>query len=123
MNHLFKLKKDGKTVGYAHINGYGQLMFRFPKDSDWWCKDKFWDMMREKYGFGIPPCSYYPFVTKDKNGKDVFAGDRIRRINGEPCFVEWFAEECRYVLHNNENYYDMDVFELEQGIELIEDKA
>lgn len=61
------------------------------------------------------------FVTKDKHGKDVFAGDRVKRINGEPCFVEWFADECRYVLHNNDNYYDIDILELQQGIELIED--
>ena len=107
--HLFKLKKDGKTVGYLKL-AKGWTQFQHLDFDNWYYPCDFtWD-------------TAYPFVTKDKNGKDVFARDRIRRINGEPCFIEWFAEECRYVLHNNDNYYDIDVLELEQGIELIEEK-
>jgi len=63
----------------------------------------------------------HPFVCPDKNGKDVYAGDRIKRISGEPCIVEWCADELRYILHNNDNYYDIDILEMEQGFELIEE--
>lgn len=51
--HLFKLKKDGKTVGYMCIKD-GCVST---------CSDP-WDIA-------------HPFVTKDKHGKDVFAGDRV----------------------------------------------
>lgn len=136
--HLFKLKKDGKCVGYAHINGYGQLMFRLPNDSDWYCKDSFWPMLINRYGFGIPTCSYHPFVTKDKNGKDVFAGDKVKRVNytGDPQPREKAEQEGIVVWHHgflqwslkigSENSYhledlaDSEIFE--DGIELIEEK-
>lgn len=128
MEHLFKLKKDGKTVGYAHINHYGQLMFRLPNESDWWCKDKFWELMRVKYGFGIPPCSYHPFVTKDKDGKDVFAGDIVKVYFGElPSTLTAKAKiiysHCQFMAggieeDNNKGPWSLD----SKHIELIEDK-
>lgn len=124
--HLFKLKKDGKTVGYLLIED-GFLMVSENGIN-------YYSAYEQSPAGGLKICqegnifslidfdTSHPFVCKDKNGKDVFVGDRVRRINGEPCFIEWYAEECRYVLHNNQNYYDIDVLELEQGIELIEEK-
>ena len=116
--HLFKLKKDGKTVGYLKIDR-GLVCWKHTTLSV--TINETWYTVHNSTRIDFN--TTHPFVTKDKNGKDVFAGDRIRRINGEPCFIKWYAEECRYVLHNNQNYYDIDVLELEQGIELIEDKA
>ncbi len=115
--HLFKLKKDGKTVGYLKIDR-GLVCWRTTTLSP--ALNKTWHMVHNSVRIDFD--SAHPFVIKDKNGKDVFAGDRVKRISGEPCFVEWYTEECRYVLHNNQNYYDIDVLELEQGIELIEEK-
>ena len=37
------------------------------------------------------------FVTKDKLGKDVFAGDKVK-ANGIIAIVNWDARECRYML-------------------------
>lgn len=70
--HLFKLKKDGKTVGYLKISG-----------KIWWKTNRSWIEIDPQEG-----CSEFfeddngwdtahPFVTKDKNGKDVFADDEV----------------------------------------------
>lgn len=109
--YLFKLKKDGKTVGYCEwTEDWGWKYF-----NDLNPENKFTHFMVAQTGF-----TAHPFVTK-KNDKDIFAGDRIRRVDGEPCVVEWFAEECRYILRNNQNCYDIDPLEYEQ-FELIEEE-
>lgn len=130
--HKFKLKKDGKTVGYSHINQYGQLMFRFPHDEDWWCISKFWSKMIERYKFGICPCTYHPFVTKDKNGKDVFADDEIKALTfwrgncKEPQTITGKVglrdETLSYVLYHTPNTPEcIELWKL-TDIELIENK-
>ena len=131
--HLFKLKKDSKTVGYSHINNYGQLMFRFPDEADWWCINIFWSKMIDRYGFGICPCSYHPFVTKDKTGKDVFKGDEVLVYKGKKNIGEGyvdFNERFLWWVVNNSNQdndrespQDWSQLSLcDVDIELIEDK-
>lgn len=70
MEHLFKLKKDGKTVGYYRFAPYrdeGDMELQMRIDGkEWWSSGDMLDFD-----------SIHPFVTKDKNGKDVFADDEI----------------------------------------------
>lgn len=117
---LFKLKRDGKTVGYMKINPKGKwdklhpmedkFMFRpigLAHENKWYC-----------IGFRcLDFDSIYPFVTKDKNGKDVFADDTLRVPTANKgvrhCKVHWdkygwFPWTC---MRNIDEY-----------IELIEDK-
>ncbi len=85
MKHLFKLKKDGKTVGYLQLRGgvpspetaaekpltaiVGLVWYNAEKTIMAWRDIELqWD-------------TAHPFVTKDKTGgKDVFADDLIRGI-------------------------------------------
>ncbi len=73
MEHLFKLKKDGKTVGYLKID----------KDLVCWrhttlsaALNKTWHTVHNsvRIDFDTAHC----FVTKDKNGKDMFADDSVK---------------------------------------------
>jgi len=74
--HLFKLKKDGKTVGYLKLaNGWTQFQ-RIGRD-DWYY-----------------PCDFkwntaHPFVTKDKNGKDIYKGDETNKGIAISTFENW----------------------------------
>ena len=74
MEHLFKLKKDGKTVGYCKL-----IKYRDPLDSSrHWVG---WGYSKNGKNWGQHIISFdivLPFVTKDKNGKDVFAGDKMQ---------------------------------------------
>ncbi len=40
------------------------------------------------------------FVTKDKNGKDVFAGDKVRNQDGFACIVKYYPKKFQWGLHN-----------------------
>lgn len=73
-NHLFKLKKDGKCVGYLELRirtpyGYPVLWFRNLSRLD---EGREWHS-----GNNVQADSIHPFVTKDKHGKDVFADDPV----------------------------------------------
>lgn len=75
MTHLFKLKKDGKTVGYLRFAKYRP---QFNNDlcvqsKCLICNGAEWDE-----GDTLDYDSIYPFVCPDKNGKEVFAGDRVK---------------------------------------------
>jgi len=89
--HLFKLKKDGKTVGYLKFKN-GKFIYS-NEDGSYvspYCIS-IWE--GKVFSFSSPAydssyyehdeCEYdsiHPFVTKDKNGKDVFADDKITFI-------------------------------------------
>jgi len=88
MEHLFKLKKDGKTVGYLKFEkvGFSIAIYLTQTDLDIWYP--LWKMHYEgsshSYEFIVGKKSIYiifdsihPFVTKDKNGMDVFADDLV----------------------------------------------
>lgn len=68
MTHLFKLKKDGKTVGYCEwTEDWGWKYY-----NDLNPESKFTHFMVAQTGL-----TAHPFVCKDKNSKDVFANDPI----------------------------------------------
>jgi len=88
MDNLFKLKKDGKTVGYLEFKD-GKFIYS-NEDSSYvspylisiW-KGKVFSFSAPAYGssyYEHDECEYdsiHPYVTDDKNGDKVFAGDRI----------------------------------------------
>lgn len=77
MKHLFKLKKDGKTVGYMQLdkvvpNISGTLAWFYRsslnEDCQWVGNASPWPAFNEAL----------PYVTDDKNGEPVFAGDKCK---------------------------------------------
>ena len=121
MEHLFKLKKDGKTVGYSTLikyydpldNSRHWTMWGYSKNGKKWIQQR------------ITFDTAHPFVTKDKNGKDVFAGDKafgnvwmedlpVHRVVGEIIY-----HNCGYCLQTPTTYYHLNDL---KDIELIEDK-
>ena len=85
MNNLFKLKKDSKTVGYLDLAG---VQYPYPDHKPMFCGVRFQKIGEKNWGkHEFEWDEALPYVTDDKNGEKVFAGDRVRRINGEPCIV------------------------------------
>jgi len=119
MKHLFKLKKDGKTVGYLTfpIDPYLSVL------GIWFSKEgRNWERCPQNIIDGNDFDEALPYVCDDKNGEPVFAGDKVRRVNGEPGVVKWYEFECRYILTNNNNCYDIDELEL-NSFELIKEDS
>lgn len=74
MEHLYELKKDGKTVGYCEwTEDWGWKYY-----NDLESENKFTHFMVPQIGLTV-----HPFVTKDKNGKDVFAGDKVNYVGNK----------------------------------------
>jgi len=92
--HLFKLKNDeGKTAGYLLLKS-GAIFWKTRYECDeWTCNPE----------FAFNWASAHPFVTKDKNGEDVYAGDsvksgkRILLIVWDEDQLQWKAKECGYL--------------------------
>lgn len=72
MTHLFKLKKDGITVGYVKLWYWGGLLYSEDLRFDLMTNKP--ELPREIEGEGL---TFHPFVCKDKNDKDVFDDDPI----------------------------------------------
>ena len=113
MKHLFKLKKDGKTVGYLKLaKGWTQFHSIERPDGRWFY-----------------PCDFkwttaHPFVTTDKHGKDVFADDKIKFLTPtmmRPAegTVLWYDKLMNWIVEEktNERWSLYSVHE----IELIEE--
>lgn len=69
---LFKLKKDGKTVGYLRIK----------EGKVWWQYTEYDKLTNACWynvstGKAIDFDTAHPFVCKDKNGKNVFKDDSV----------------------------------------------
>jgi hypothetical protein len=117
MEHKFKLKKDGKTVGYLEIFAEdGEVVFR---------KDLIDDMDCDIWEQGI--CDFdtaHPFVTKDKNGKDIFAGDslksgkRIIKVVWDEEYLQWRAGE-----KDNPYFSPLCQWAITEQFELIKDEG
>jgi len=115
--HLLKLKKDGKTVGYLKFAKYSDNDLHIqlsPNCSDWYDDPDLIDYN-----------SIHPFVIKDKNDKDIFEGDKafgrvwtedlpVHRIAGEIIYYN-----CGYCIQTPTTYYHLNDL---KDIELIEDK-
>ncbi len=125
--HRFKLKKDGKTVGYMQISEEVDTLSTsdpmavfIKKVNGEWRTYEFDSIRHYKVIFN----SIHPFVTKDENGKDVFAGDKaygkvwmedlpVHRIVGEVIYYN-----CGYCIQTPTTYYHLNDL---KDIELIED--
>ena len=120
MTHLFKLKKDGETVGYLGIANNGKtggLVFSLSGD--------LWNHITQE---GQLPQfdSAHPFVCKDKNDKDVFADD--------PCLLHCFSPPKKVYPKWNQEYLRYELWEngtavisaiedtYKRHIELLEEK-
>ena len=120
MKNLFKLKKDGKTVGYLEL--FVRTPYGYPV---LWFRNKEWHS-----GNNVQADSVHPFVTKDKNGKDVFAGDTVRSgkrvltIVWDKCDMQWKTKQpgrtsaAEYYLPNT----PLCQWAISEQFELIEDK-
>lgn len=111
---LFKLKKDGKTVGYCKL-----LKYRDPLDSvrHW----RGWGYSKNGKNWEQQIITFdtaHPFVTKDKNGKDVFAGDKVKAGSWE---FEVIWQKYGYGLKGIKHGWWRQFNEFED-IELIEEK-
>lgn len=137
MEHLFKLKKDGKTIGYEQ-----SILQELLSDTKWAYKamitqqrlpdGKWFDVLiGASYMKPILHDEKCPFVTKDKNGKDVFAGDKIKALyfsledfppQEMMGKLDWRDETLNWVLYHTPNTPEcVDVWKLIK-IELIEEE-
>jgi len=108
--HLFKLKKDGKAVGYLEFKD-GKFVYS-NEDGSYvspYCisiwKGKVFSFQCPAYSssyYEHDECEYdsiHLFVTKDKNGKDVFADDEVQSKDGLRKYkVVWDGQRCRWWL-------------------------
>lgn len=123
---LFKLKKDGKCVGYCEWTEGGWEYY-----NDLNPESKFTHFMVVQTGL-----TAHPYVTTDKHGAKVFAGDRIkfvfeqgtyRDINGlsgiikKDNFKTWVTLKCRMAQRDYKKEYYPEQSEW-QHLELIETK-
>lgn len=88
MTHLFKLKKDGKTVGYLKIDPSSRFGVLWQKLDDVWIENIHCPDLYFKFD------TAHLFVCPDKNGKDVFAGDEVKWKNpaGDEAEIEAVAK-------------------------------
>ena len=100
--HKYKLKKDDKVVGYAFI-GNGQVITARTQKDLIWAKENC-----ASYSVGLQLFEWdtaCPFVCLDKNGDEVYAGDKImgKFEKGGVDFedtatVIWDKDDCAYLL-------------------------
>lgn len=118
MEHLFKLKRNDKTVGYCKWTvDWG---WKYSLIADF--KDTFTHFAVAQHK-GI---NAHPFVCKDKNGKDVFVDDKVSfwligcpdRATG---IIKWQQESHRFVFVEDSSKSEWG-FTDKNDIELIEDK-
>ena len=81
MEHLFKLKKDGKTVGYLQLKSdvpspktAAENPLTATQGLIWYNAEKTIMALKD---IEIQWDTAHLFVTQDKHGKDVFAGDKV----------------------------------------------
>ena len=142
MEHLFKLKKDGKTVGYERYiycdqrEGYVKGKSLVPQHSKDgininWEHLYLWELKTRPKGYWfeahldmdvyIEHDEKCLFVTKDKNGKDVFGDDEVDSMGGR-CRVMWHEVMLQWCLWHIEGDYYFSSVTSKHDIELIEDK-
>lgn len=113
--YLFKLKKDRKTVGYLKYDKY-----RPEYNNDLEVYGNFIDDSDDDWREGVTPDfdEMLSFVTKDRNGKDVFAGDTVK---ADKWYFEVIWQKCGFGLKGKKSGWWRQFHEFE-SIELIEDK-
>lgn len=113
--HLRKLKKGGKKVGYLRISGgvvTGGCDEWLEKYGDYWCS---WS--RRQIDFDTD----HACVCKDRNGEDVFANDEVDSM-GNRCYVLWHQVFLQWCLWHIEGDYYFGSVGTNRDIELIEEK-
>ena len=93
--NLFKLKKDGKTVGYLRFAEYSDkdLHIQLSVEGDEWDDDSELVEYNE----------ILPYVCDDKNGEKVFAGDKVKGEGiGEP-------DDIGIVGYSKKGFYEIDI--------------
>ena len=138
-DHLFKLKRKGTVTGYKKIVN-GLIFIKSTTTNVWGCltqQTNFGDFV--EYRFAIDEYvsdelyvdSEFSFVTKDKDGKDVSAGDFCRI--GDPFggigstvegYVRWTDAELTWRIEWNDRRGDTISMLVSAitDIELIEDE-
>ncbi len=117
---LFKLKKNGKTVAYS----------RFTKSWGWeYSPTSDFAKPFTHYAVAQSGITAHPFVCRDKNGKDVFEGDRVIANKGEtigehegivvyrPKFADYVIVKDDYDVEEGYGNYGLH----QKEFELIED--
>lgn len=146
MEHLHKLKKDGKTVGYEHhiqedlIKGKLIIIEHKMPYSEVWFDALEISRSDSQYEGDLGVLSNWidhdekcPFVTKDKNGKDVFKGDEVLvyrgKVNIGEGYVDFNERFLWWVVNNSNQDNDREAPQdwsqrtlCDVDIELIEDK-
>ena len=119
MNELFKLKKDGKTVGYLRFNG-ACARYSDPKTHKNLSQREFESLPH--INCSAIDLRLFPFVTKDKNGKDVFAGDKMQSKDRLRKYeVVWNERQCNWFLRGLSTSWAVNE-PTWKDYELIEDK-
>lgn len=124
VEHLFKLKKDGKTVGYLLFeDGFIQISvdgkyFHYLDNQN---PTGSLSYNHHRFNIFIDWDSIHPFVTKDKNGKDVFADDEVVSNKDDPILevrgiVKYRPRFADYIIEGTQRYGIKNT-----DIELIED--
>lgn len=123
--YLFKLKKDGKTVGYLQISEEVDTLSTTDPMAVYIKKiGGEWRTYELDCGrpYKVIFDTAHPFVTKDKNGKDVFAGDKVRSKDGLREYrVTWDERRCRWWLWGIDKAWAVNE-PAWKDYELIEDK-
>lgn len=93
--HKFKLKKDGKVVGYLQIIGRPKGILFSPSLGGVWIPF---------LGTEITFDTAHPFVCKENGigtkGRDIFAGDQVRRTYEQ---VGWMTKDGEISKHPDPN--------------------
>jgi len=116
MSYLFKLTKDGKTVGYLRIKE-GKVWWQYTEYDK--LVNACWYEVRT--GKPIDFDTAHPFVCKDKNDKDVFGGDKVESMGGNRCLVAWHEVHQQWCLWHIEGDYYFGALTSNEDVELIEE--
>ncbi len=122
--HLFKLKEGGKVVGYLKIDR-GLVCWKTTTLSA--ALNETWHTVHNSARIDFDTA--HPFVTKDKNGKDVFAGDMVSfvlaegfGVTGRYIGIVYYCEKRLAFCVNALPAWDVRIKYNCSDIELIEDK-
>jgi hypothetical protein len=117
----FKLKKDGKTVAFLKMGTVKERIDHGVRKHDKLGDIWYHDALSEKFGSDFlwfawrmngvdAPVDFdciHPFVCKDRNGADVYAGDLVSEYNKTYC-VEWRDDDLGFSLRSTMSDFKID---------------